>query len=379
MHDSFGARLRHQREKKGVSLRTIANQTKIKLSLLEGLERDDIRYWPAGIFRRAYLRDYAQAIGLDPDVVVREFVERFPAPVEIPDAPPASTSRLRSLVDSALGSLRPRSSPPSPAQVSGPAEKIPATAVQTSGTLERSAPEPLVELSTFAPVELSAPAEKRPSPLRVRAPKGETRSARPIRPAASADARPADEPVAEDPTPSSAASAKADIGGGWKRRAGDRESRPSEAGSRVPDLLAAARICTELGRVEHTRQVPPLLREAAGVLGAKGLIVWVWDALSEELKPALALGYPTRVLSQLGGLRRDADNATADAFRSAEARALGGALVVPLLTPAACAGVLAIELSNAGRPAPPVMAIATILAAMLAQLIGTTTDSDAPA
>ena len=128
----------------------------------------------------------------------------------------------------------------------------------------------------------------------------------------------------------------------------------------------------ELGRVEHTRQVSPLLREAAGLLGAKGLIVWVWDALSQELKPALALGYPSRVLSQLGSLSRDADNATADAFRSAEARALGGALVVPLLTPAACAGVLAIELSNAGRPAPPVMAIATILAAMLAQLIGST-------
>jgi hypothetical protein len=141
---------------------------------------------------------------------------------------------------------------------------------------------------------------------------------------------------------------------------------------RAPDLLAAARICTELGRVEHSRQVPPLLREAAGVLGAKGLIVWVWDALSEELRPALALGYPARVLAQMGALSRDADNATAAAFRSAEARAIAGAIVVPLLTPAACAGVLAIELSSGARPAPPIMAIATILAAMLAQLIGTT-------
>jgi len=377
MHDSFGARLRHHREKKGVSLRTIANQTKIKLSLLEGLERDDIRHWPAGIFRRAYVRDYAQAIGLDPDGVVREFVERFPAPVEIPESPPASTSRLRSLVDSALGSLLPRTSPVAPAHASAPSEKASAAPVQASVSLERSAPEPLVELSTFVPVELSVPVEKRPSPLRVRAPKRETRSARPERERSSSDARSA-EVTAADPESSTPAPATKDVGGGWKRRASDAEPRSAEAGSRTPDLLAAARICTELGRVEHTRQVPPLLREAAGVLGAKGLIVWVWDALSEELKPALALGYPTRVLSQLGGLRRDADNATADAFRSAEARAVGGALVVPLLTPAACAGVLAIELSNAGRPAPPVMAIATILAAMLAQLIGTT-DSEAPA
>src|SRR5215813_6369575 len=87
MDDSFGARLRHQREKKGVSLRTIAQQTKIKLSLLEGLERDDIRYWPAGIFRRAYVREYAQAIGLDPDTLVREFAERYPVPIEGSEPP----------------------------------------------------------------------------------------------------------------------------------------------------------------------------------------------------------------------------------------------------------------------------------------------------
>jgi hypothetical protein len=113
-----------------------------------------------------------------------------------------------------------------------------------------------------------------------------------------------------------------------------------------------------------------LLREAAGILDAKGVIVWVWDALSQELRPAVALGYPAKMVAQLRGLKRDADNATADAFRSAEARSLSGALVVPLLTPAACAGVLAIELSHRGHPAPPVLAIATILAAMLAQLVG---------
>jgi len=105
MQESFGARLRQQREKKGISLRTIASQTKIKLSLLEGLERDDISHWPAGIFRRAYVRDYAQAIGLDPDVVVREFVERYPAPIEVPEPPPPQPGRFRSLVDTALGSL----------------------------------------------------------------------------------------------------------------------------------------------------------------------------------------------------------------------------------------------------------------------------------
>jgi transcriptional regulator with XRE-family HTH domain len=82
MADSFGARLRQRREERQIALPTIAEQTKIKQSLLEGLERDDVSRWPGGIFRRAFLRAYAHAIGLDADVVVREFLELHPDPEE---------------------------------------------------------------------------------------------------------------------------------------------------------------------------------------------------------------------------------------------------------------------------------------------------------
>src|SRR5690606_27242854 len=82
MPESFGARLRRTREEQNIALVTIAQQTKIKLSLLEGLERDDVAHWPSGIFRRAYIRAYAQAIGLNPDAVVREFLEVHPEPEE---------------------------------------------------------------------------------------------------------------------------------------------------------------------------------------------------------------------------------------------------------------------------------------------------------
>jgi cytoskeletal protein RodZ len=80
MPESFGARLRRTREEQQIALVTIAQQTKIKLSLLEGLERDDVSQWPSGIFRRAYIRAYAQSIGLNPDVIVREFSEMHPEP-----------------------------------------------------------------------------------------------------------------------------------------------------------------------------------------------------------------------------------------------------------------------------------------------------------
>src|SRR5262249_59099357 len=72
---TFGPRLRQERERRQISLESIAENTKISRSLLEALERDDISRWPGGIFRRSFVRAYAEAIGLDPDEVVREFIE----------------------------------------------------------------------------------------------------------------------------------------------------------------------------------------------------------------------------------------------------------------------------------------------------------------
>jgi transcriptional regulator with XRE-family HTH domain len=119
MDSTFGARLRSQRERQQISLTTIAERTKIKLSLLEALERDDLAHWPHGIFGRSYIRSYAQAIGLDPDATLREFVERHtPEPAEPPltelrdktaerstRRPP---TRLRFLIDSAIDAFHSR-------------------------------------------------------------------------------------------------------------------------------------------------------------------------------------------------------------------------------------------------------------------------------
>ena len=82
MPDKLGSRLRQVREGQGIALATIASDTKIGLSLLEGLEGNDVSHWPSGIFRRSFIRAYAQAIGLDPDPIVAEFLEHFPDPRE---------------------------------------------------------------------------------------------------------------------------------------------------------------------------------------------------------------------------------------------------------------------------------------------------------
>jgi transcriptional regulator with XRE-family HTH domain len=75
---SFGRRLRRERERRKIDLRSIAENTKISMSLFEELERDDVSRWPSGIFRRSFIRAYAQAVGLDPEETTREFLERFP-------------------------------------------------------------------------------------------------------------------------------------------------------------------------------------------------------------------------------------------------------------------------------------------------------------
>ena len=372
MPDSFGARLRERREQQQVALSTIAEQTKIKITLLEALERDDVSHWPSGIFRRAFIRAYAEAIGLEPDVIVREFLDLYPDPIEIvdtlqvaastaeggwvSDAPP---TRFRHLVASAIGSvsrLRPRGTqrsgslfdgsiaPPSPTE-SMPSSPLPPTLPQPARMDDDVRDVPVPEAVTVAAVPIESPA---PPPI---AHLPEIKPTVVAAPAATVA-------VAVEPQP------------------------PVQERSES-DLLLVAELCTELGRAETAEDVQPLLQETASVLGAVGLIVWVWDPIASELRPAFAHGYSDRVLAQLPRVERETNNATAAAFRAAQTcivkstDAVSGALAVPLLTPAGCAGVLAIELTHRKEDRGSVRALAMIFAAQLAALIGVARPAEA--
>lgn len=75
---SFGTKIKRLREERGVSLRQIADATKLSVSALEALERNDISRLPGGIFSRAFVRSYAVEVGLDPEQTVRDFLMQFP-------------------------------------------------------------------------------------------------------------------------------------------------------------------------------------------------------------------------------------------------------------------------------------------------------------
>ena len=97
---AFGDRARRQRERRGVTLEEIARATKVPAALFAGLERGDCSRWPAGVYSRAYVRAYAEAIGLDAEEAVEDFTAAFGETVW-PDAANAPVRRVR-----AAGALR---------------------------------------------------------------------------------------------------------------------------------------------------------------------------------------------------------------------------------------------------------------------------------
>ncbi len=74
----IGATLQEARKRRGVSLCQVADSTKIAVSILKGLECNDISRLPGGVLGRGFVRSFAAAVGLDPEATVTEFVAQFP-------------------------------------------------------------------------------------------------------------------------------------------------------------------------------------------------------------------------------------------------------------------------------------------------------------
>lgn len=143
----------------------------------------------------------------------------------------------------------------------------------------------------------------------------------------------------------------------------------------TPKLVNTARVCGEFARVIELRQLPALLERAAKVLEASGVIVWLADSGGHELRPAMAYGYADQIVAKMGTIPRDANNAAAAAYRSAELRTVtgdsanGGAMVAPLVTSEGCIGVLSVEMKGGSEKDESCQALAAIFAAQLATLV----------
>ena len=70
---SFGEELRREREIRGISLKEIADATKISRRFLEAIERNDHKTLPAPVFTRGFVREYARYLGLNSEEMVNRY------------------------------------------------------------------------------------------------------------------------------------------------------------------------------------------------------------------------------------------------------------------------------------------------------------------
>jgi transcriptional regulator with XRE-family HTH domain len=96
-----GARLRHAREEKGLTLEGLSRVTRVSLPILYAIEQNNRSAIPPRPYGRGFVRIYASEVGLEPEQAVRDFFSQFAPSPEPPPAPvETSTSQaLRHLTD----------------------------------------------------------------------------------------------------------------------------------------------------------------------------------------------------------------------------------------------------------------------------------------
>lgn len=236
-----------------------------------------------------------------------------------------------------------------------------------AASLSRAAGPPRIDLPAAPELSLRTDADEGWAPPKRTAapePPAEVRSPEPGKPADVAADSPEPAAETERPSPSPAEVVPLHVIAG----------RAAEAPP--TDFPGLARLCGDLARLTDTRALPELLERTARLLDASGIILWIADPDGRELNPIFAQGYPAQLVSRLGTIPRDAENATAAAFRTSLVQTVHadpeseGAIAAPLVTPSGCVGVMAAEVRNAREKRDDTIAAAAIVAAQLAALVG---------
>jgi cytoskeleton protein RodZ len=102
---SFGAQLKKEREKQGITLEQIALSTKIGTRMLRALEEEHFDQLPGGIFNKGFIRAYARCLHMDEDQAVADYLAATspPAKNDTNDPPPILEPPSREQNDNATG------------------------------------------------------------------------------------------------------------------------------------------------------------------------------------------------------------------------------------------------------------------------------------
>ncbi|WP_185806868.1 helix-turn-helix domain-containing protein [Bacillus salinus] len=74
----LGAKLKEARMEKNLSLEQIQDVTKIQKRYLIGIEEGNYSIMPGSFYVRAFIKQYAEAVGLDPDMLFNDFQHDIP-------------------------------------------------------------------------------------------------------------------------------------------------------------------------------------------------------------------------------------------------------------------------------------------------------------
>src|SRR6266545_3386314 len=141
---------------------------------------------------------------------------------------------------------------------------------------------------------------------------------------------------------------------------------------------AAAELATDFGRLRDVNDLTLLLRRAAKVMDASGLVVWMGSLNGADLRPVLAHGYSDETMARMAPVPRAAGNAAAAAYRSGKLQIVvsspgsSGAIVAPILVPDGCIGALSAEFRGT-ETSESIQSVTAIVASHLATVL-----SDAP-
>lgn len=75
--EASGDFIRRARESAGLDLRTIAEETKIGVTMLSYIEEERLERLPAPVYLKSFVSQYANCLGLDTEKVARSFTNRI--------------------------------------------------------------------------------------------------------------------------------------------------------------------------------------------------------------------------------------------------------------------------------------------------------------
>jgi cytoskeleton protein RodZ len=93
--ESFGARLKREREQRKITLDDVSVSTKIATKFIVALEEEHFDQLPGGIFNKGFVRAYARHLGIDENQAIADFVAAS-AP-SLPESPLEETPVLAAM------------------------------------------------------------------------------------------------------------------------------------------------------------------------------------------------------------------------------------------------------------------------------------------